>query len=108
MIFVVFYFLSFLGALNATQEERSNQDYDGDSVATVDIGNNFFVQKSVVDDIKSDYRHQPGIFLRKLMYKTGLFTLQEVADCSVTGKRYIDGKQRPQLDSARFLACKSE
>ena len=72
----------------------------------VDIGNNCLVPKSILNDIKSDYFDKAGTFLRKLMYKSGLFTLEEVAGCSVTGKAYLTGNQRPRLDLIKFAACK--
>jgi hypothetical protein len=75
--------------------------------AQIDLGNGIMVNKCIVEDIKADYRHQPGIFLRKLMLKTGLFSLQELASSSLTGQKHRDGSQKPPLDPNKFLACKS-
>ena len=72
----------------------------------VDIGNNVYVRKSILDDIKADYRHQPGIFIRKLMEKSELFTLEEIGNCSLTGQKSNNGHARPALDKVKFSACK--
>ncbi|CAG7823777.1 unnamed protein product [Allacma fusca] len=63
----------------------------------VDIGDGILVSKRFLSDLKMDYRHNPGIFLRKLMEKSGLFTLEESANSSVTGQRYRDGSQKPRF-----------
>ena len=101
----MFVWFNFVGEL---EEKQENIDNSVREEPTIDIGNNTCVKKSIVDDIKSDYRHVPGIFLRKLMLKTGLFTLEELAASSLTGQKCRDGSCRPALDRAKFLVCKGE
>ena len=97
-------FIILLGEL----EEKQQIIQDSVQDPTVDIGSNTHVNKSILDDIKSDYRHVPGIFMRKLMLKTGLFTLEELAASSLTGQKHRDGTSRPALDRSKFLICKGE
>ena len=76
--------------------------------ALVDLGNNIMVKKSTVNDIKADYCFQPGLSLRKLMLKTGLFSMNELRASSLNGQKSRDGTQKPALDPLyKFSACKS-
>ena len=95
----------FTDLVDNRNEDPSEQNADEEMI---EIGNGIHAKKSIVDDIKSDYRYQPGMFLRKLMFKTKIFTLEEVAECSLTGQKHKDGSQRPALDPNKFLACKSK
>ncbi|CAG7830769.1 unnamed protein product, partial [Allacma fusca] len=61
---------------------------------SVEIGDGFTASAELVDDLKLNYRHNPGIFLRKLMEKSNIFTLEEIAASSVSGQKHHGGVQR--------------
>ena len=54
------------------------------------------------------YRSSPGSFLRRLLEKGGLFTLEEIASSSVQGKPSSHGSTRNPLDPVKFKAAKGE
>ena len=54
------------------------------------------------------YRASPGSFLRRLLEKGGLFTLEEIASSSVQGKPSSHGSTRNLLDPVKFKAAKGE
>ncbi|CAG7820569.1 unnamed protein product [Allacma fusca] len=68
----------------------------------VDIGLGNLVWKNLLAELKMEHRHNPGVFLRKLMERRGIFSLEEIANSSLTGQKHHDGLQRPRLDFKRF------
>ena len=70
------------------------------------IGDGITANKAVVDDIIMDWSRNPSKFLRQLMLRTKIFSLEEMANSSVKGCRSRDGR-RPALDVHKFSAVKS-
>ncbi|CAG7828390.1 unnamed protein product, partial [Allacma fusca] len=68
----------------------------------VDIGEGNFVSKNLLAELKMEHRHNPGVFLRKLMERSGIFSLEGIANSSLTGQKHHDGLQRPRLDFKMF------
>lgn len=65
------------------------------------------VPKGILECIKDRYRLRPQQFLRAMMEHTGLFKLEEIASCSVYGKKTSTSPLdvRPAL-GPKFLALK--
>ena len=72
------------------------------------MADKIYVSKSVVRDLKLYYRANPGSFLRRLLERGGLFTLEEIASSSVLGKPSSHGATRNPLDPIKLKAAKGE
>lgn len=83
----------------------------GDSIEeTVEIGDGYRISKTFDSFIKISYSSNPSLFFRKLVFDSGLFTLDEVASSSVTGKRTFQSPEeaRPALNQLKLKILKGK
>lgn len=75
-----------------------------DNNEEVNIGGDIKIKKSTVDFAVNAYQRTPSLFFRHLLWEGGVFTLEEVANSSVKGKKTVMSpiNPRPPLDPVKF------
>jgi hypothetical protein len=73
----------------------------------VTIGPNLQIKKDF-DDLLKTFVSRPAVFLRRLVFESGIFTLEDVAACSIGGKRSFTSPEavRAALNPTVFKALK--
>jgi len=97
---IYIYYVFCVGALKKTLP------VDGDD-EMVNIGG-ALIKKSFGEYLKNGFSGQPSLFIRHLVFKSGLFTLEEVANSSLTGSkgRHSPAETRKALNPALFRVVK--
>ncbi|CAL8107585.1 unnamed protein product [Orchesella dallaii] len=87
--------------------KKSNVRIDSDTVVE-SIGDNFSLPKSFLDFLKLSYLGNPSLFMRRMVFDSNLFTLEEIAASSISGKKcpLTLGAARPALDPVRLKVIK--
>lgn len=75
----------------------------------VEIRPGVFLDRTLVEVAKISYSSRPSLFMRKLMLEGGLFSLEEIAESSLTGKvSPITKVSRKPLNATKFTALKGK
>jgi BEN domain len=74
----------------------------------VDIGYGLEISAHFLDVAKAMYKKRPSLFMKRLVYDSGVFELEYVAACSLTGYKTSKSPDdaRPALDPVRVAALK--